>query len=281
MKYLKLIKLLYLADREALSRWGRPITTDNYVSMDNGPVLSQILKRIDDGAAPGEPTFWTSHIVPCGDWDVMLTADPSDGQLSTAEDRLLDQIFEQYGHRNRWDLVNYVHTLPEWQDPSGRSLTATFSSCGSPMRRSAPLRPSWNISIKSKPSWSQGDQVTAGGPSIQCGDTFLLPKKSSATDSRMTNGCSPGATTILVSESGLRLVTFTQTASQVYGSGSVIIIHRCSNLVARASSPAPSTGLAGRLCSHPGPSNQDPAPSTRNPPQPPPPGHSPHHRRIL
>ena len=29
MKYLKLIKRLYLADREALSRWGRPITTDN------------------------------------------------------------------------------------------------------------------------------------------------------------------------------------------------------------------------------------------------------------
>ena len=89
MKYLKLIKLLYLADREALSRWGRPITTDNYVSMDNGPVLSQILKRIDDGAAPGEPTFWTSHIIPCGDWDVLLTGDPSDGQLSEAEEELL------------------------------------------------------------------------------------------------------------------------------------------------------------------------------------------------
>jgi hypothetical protein len=36
MKFLKLIKLLYLADREALSRSGRPITTDSYVSMDNG-----------------------------------------------------------------------------------------------------------------------------------------------------------------------------------------------------------------------------------------------------
>lgn len=126
MKYLKLIKLLYLADREDLSRWGRPITTDNYVSMDNGPVLSQILKRIDDGAAPGEPTFWTEHIVPCGDWDVMLTADPSDGQLSKAEDRILDEIFGQYGHRNRWDIVNYVHTLPEWQDPAGSAIPIAY-----------------------------------------------------------------------------------------------------------------------------------------------------------
>lgn len=126
MKYLKLIKLLYLAEREALSRWGRPITTDNYVSMDNGPVLSQILKRIDDGAAPGEPTFWTSHIVPCGDWDVVLTADPAAGQLSKAEDRVLDEIFEQHGHRNRWDIVSYVHTLPEWQDPAGSAIPIAY-----------------------------------------------------------------------------------------------------------------------------------------------------------
>jgi len=119
MKYLKLIKLLYLADREALSRWGRPITTDSYVSMDNGPVLSQVLKRIDDGAGPGEPLFWTSHITPCGDYDVLLTGDPSDGELSRAEDRLLNEIFEQFGHRNRWDLVKFVHTFAEWKDPGG------------------------------------------------------------------------------------------------------------------------------------------------------------------
>ena len=34
MNYMKLIKLLYIADREALLRWGRPITTDAYC---NGP----------------------------------------------------------------------------------------------------------------------------------------------------------------------------------------------------------------------------------------------------
>jgi uncharacterized phage-associated protein len=126
MKYLKLIKLLYLADREALSRWGRPITTDHYVSMDNGPVLSEVLKRIDDGSAPGEQTFWTSHIIPCGDWDVQLIADPADGQLSEAEDEVLDLIFDQYGHRNRWAIVDFVHTLPEWQDPSGSAIPIEY-----------------------------------------------------------------------------------------------------------------------------------------------------------
>ena len=47
MSYLKLVKLLYLADREALLRWDRPITTDRYVSMDNGPVLSRVLNLIN------------------------------------------------------------------------------------------------------------------------------------------------------------------------------------------------------------------------------------------
>lgn len=36
-----LIKLLYLADRELLSRRGQPLTGDQPVSMENGPVLSK------------------------------------------------------------------------------------------------------------------------------------------------------------------------------------------------------------------------------------------------
>jgi uncharacterized phage-associated protein len=50
MNYMKLIKLLYLADREALIRWGRPISTDRYVSMKHGPVLSNVLNLISFGS---------------------------------------------------------------------------------------------------------------------------------------------------------------------------------------------------------------------------------------
>ena len=37
MPYLKLIKLLYLADRQALLELGRPISCDLFVSMPHGP----------------------------------------------------------------------------------------------------------------------------------------------------------------------------------------------------------------------------------------------------
>ena len=46
MSYRKLIKLLYLADREALLRWGRPVTTDRYVSIDHRPVVSNVYELI-------------------------------------------------------------------------------------------------------------------------------------------------------------------------------------------------------------------------------------------
>lgn len=121
MHYIKLIKLLYLADREALLRWGAPITSDRYVSMNNGPVLSRVLSLItEDRAKP----FWSKYISPpLGDYEVrLLTIAPTDS-LSRAEEKLMQEIFEQYGHRNRWDLIdNVMHKLPEWRDPNGSSI---------------------------------------------------------------------------------------------------------------------------------------------------------------
>jgi len=128
MSYMKLIKLLYLADREALARWGRPITTDTYVSMKHGPVLSQVLDLITEGPNPfvGE-TFWTKHISEPEHFEVSLKANPSGDLLSEAEDELLDEIFRKHGHLTRWQLVDLLHTLPEWKDPNGSALPIEFA----------------------------------------------------------------------------------------------------------------------------------------------------------
>jgi uncharacterized phage-associated protein len=97
MSYMNLIKLLYLADREALDRWGRPITTDKYVSMDKGPVLSHVLDRINEGPAPNDPSFWAEHIKHAEEYCVSLLKHPGDGKLSEAEDKVLDEVFEKFG----------------------------------------------------------------------------------------------------------------------------------------------------------------------------------------
>lgn len=121
MHYIKLIKLLYLTDREALVRWGVPVTTDRHVSMDNGPVTSRILNLItEDRPKP----IWARYIsAPLGDYEVKLLADAPTDRLSRAEEKLMQEIFDQYGHRNRWDLIeNVMHRLPEWRDPQGSSI---------------------------------------------------------------------------------------------------------------------------------------------------------------
>jgi uncharacterized phage-associated protein len=119
MHYLKLLKLLYIADRAALSRWGIPISHDNYVSMDHGPILSQTYNLIRDGGS----RVWSEHIsAPFGDYEIKLEKKPVAQKLSQSEEKLLDEVFSQYGSANRWDLVDETHKFPEWRDPHGSSL---------------------------------------------------------------------------------------------------------------------------------------------------------------
>jgi len=137
MSYMKLIKLLYLADREALARWGRPISTDNYVSMDKGPVLSHVFDLITEGPNPAAgDTFWTRHISEPEHYEVALKADPCSDLLSEAEDELLDEIFARYGSLNRWALVDLVHTRPEWKDPHGSAIPIEYADILEAQRKS-------------------------------------------------------------------------------------------------------------------------------------------------
>src|SRR5260370_12146701 len=62
MSYMKLIKLLYLADREALLRFGCPITTVRYVSIDRGPVLSRVLNLISEEREPAPQSYLPNSI---------------------------------------------------------------------------------------------------------------------------------------------------------------------------------------------------------------------------
>lgn len=122
MSHLKLIKLLYLAEREALTRFGTPLTYDAYVSMPHGPVLSATLDRINDRESY-EGGYWDTYITPKQNNEVALRKDaiPND-QLSPVEEQLIDEVFGRYGAMTRWQLRDFTHQLPEWSDPEGSAL---------------------------------------------------------------------------------------------------------------------------------------------------------------
>lgn len=122
LPYMKLLKLLYLADRKALLELGRPITFDRYVSMKHGPVLSQTYDLMVAEEAPGEHSYWREYISEPHDYDVQLRGHAPRGALSPAQEEVLDAVFEEFGHMDKWKLVNVTHKLPEWKDPHGSSI---------------------------------------------------------------------------------------------------------------------------------------------------------------
>jgi uncharacterized phage-associated protein len=122
MSHMKLIKLLYLADRKALLQWGRPITFDWFVSMPHGPVLSFTLDRINADRDPSDPSYWHRYISERQGHEVSLLGGTPKDQLSAAEEELLDEVFAEFGRMDQWQLRAYSHSLPEWRDPQGSSL---------------------------------------------------------------------------------------------------------------------------------------------------------------
>jgi uncharacterized phage-associated protein len=126
MSYVKLIKLLYLADREALIRWGRPITTDCYLSMDNGPVVSRIYDLIRNEPSPNSVKIWAKFISGPQDYEVRLQGDPGAAELSPAEEQLIGEVFRQHGQDSRWAIVDYSYGLPEWTCPDGGALPIEY-----------------------------------------------------------------------------------------------------------------------------------------------------------
>lgn len=126
MSCIKLVKLLYLADREALIRWGRPVTTDCYVSMDVGPVVGRIYDLIRNEPSPNSFRIWGKFISGPENYEVRLLGDPGNGELSPAERQLIDEVFQQHGQDSRWAIVDYSYGLPEWTHPDGGALPIEY-----------------------------------------------------------------------------------------------------------------------------------------------------------
>lgn len=124
MSFLKLIKLMYLVDRTALLRWGWSMTFDKYVSMNNGCVLSRTYDLIREESI-GD-SYWKRFISEPMKYEVSLLAEPELDEISKAEMELVDEVYGQFGHLNRWQLVNYTHELPEWTNPKGSSLPIDY-----------------------------------------------------------------------------------------------------------------------------------------------------------
>jgi uncharacterized phage-associated protein len=111
MSYLRLLKLLYIADRETLREVGRPIVGTRPVAMKHGPVLSEVLDLVK-GEHFDEP-IWSEFIRRDG-YEVELTKDPGVLTLSRYEIGLLTKTAEANRDTDDWELVQKTHAFEEW-----------------------------------------------------------------------------------------------------------------------------------------------------------------------
>lgn len=116
MEYVRLLKLMYLADRRHLEKHNHPITGDRAVSMKHGPVLSEAYRQIRE---PDHRQAEWARTIAIEQYRARLVAERANvGRLSRAEIATLREVREEYQYLGTWDLVELLHdTLPEWHDP--------------------------------------------------------------------------------------------------------------------------------------------------------------------
>jgi hypothetical protein len=115
---LKLTKLMYLLDREALERIGVPVVGGRYVSMEHGPVTSEVLNSINHERGEGTGV-WDEEITPRTDHEVAIRKrDGSCVHLSRKEQAIIGELHEQHKNRDQYELRDWCHkNCKEWVEP--------------------------------------------------------------------------------------------------------------------------------------------------------------------
>jgi len=130
LNYTKLIKLLYIIEKESLNVSGRPVSGDDYVSMDNGPVLSTVYDLITGKC---QNRTWQTE------WDNLFNTNVFNleykstltnkieqefSELNEEELELIDNIDNGFKDFDWREMIRYTHNknlFPEWEFPYGSS----------------------------------------------------------------------------------------------------------------------------------------------------------------
>jgi uncharacterized phage-associated protein len=124
LNYLKLMKMLYIANRQSLLECGSPIVPDSFVSMKYGPVLSNLYDKINLSSSKTESSFWNEHLK-VSNYSITLVKDPDNGKLSRRSMRILDEIDKQWHEKPPFEIAQWTHdnkNIPEWSNPGDSSI---------------------------------------------------------------------------------------------------------------------------------------------------------------
>lgn len=110
----RLMKLLYIADRDHFLRYGWSITGDHFVAMKWGPVPSDCLHALDGELSTEAEEEVCKHIQ-LVNFEVFLKSMPDFSRLSETETEVLDAVVEEHGRKPRRQLELETHEYPEYK----------------------------------------------------------------------------------------------------------------------------------------------------------------------
>jgi uncharacterized phage-associated protein len=111
MNKLKLVKLVFLADRAHLVKYGRPIVGGNYFAMDHGPVSSELLNTLN-----AAKTTHSKAPIQAGPAHMIKAAEsPDERYLSESDLTTLDDIYRKFGHLDGFTLRDLTHKLKAYK----------------------------------------------------------------------------------------------------------------------------------------------------------------------
>jgi uncharacterized phage-associated protein len=116
---IQIVKLVYLADKYHLLRYGRTITGDRYFAVKHGPMgsmVDDVLNFNNDVLDDIELQYAKSLINQIDSYTYCPNAFSGElPMLSRSDKKCLDFIIERYGHMDKWKLRDYTHKFPEWK----------------------------------------------------------------------------------------------------------------------------------------------------------------------
>ena len=112
---LRLLKILYRANREVLRETGTPLVGGHAYAFPNGPLHNEVYALIK-GQHAGYAD-WNRHFASDGH-TVRMICDPGRLDLSPYEIELLRQAADWAAAFETWELSEETHTFPEWIEHS-------------------------------------------------------------------------------------------------------------------------------------------------------------------
>jgi uncharacterized phage-associated protein len=119
---MRLMKLLYIAERDSFLKLGHPITGDTLAALPWGPAPSGCLDAVNGQLWPAERNEKVFQFLHVQDNVITLKRAPSTAVLSDSERAILNDVLKENGSAPPWDLVRQTHAYPEYREAAAEGI---------------------------------------------------------------------------------------------------------------------------------------------------------------